>query len=338
MPWKKLEEKSCTIQYDTMRQLLKVVDSEHSIIHVFNPLDIIGVEVEIKLLYEIGTQTAFCNPTSGNTSPVDRGCNILDSVNENKDIFHCQHNDFIPVDSHATAILNIYTYPKAQKSTSWWCSAPDSTRPNPHYSTPGTGPRYAHHYAFPVSPSHDFEGLTELVQSIRTVAKLGPRKKFLILINPKSGTGAAPEIWKSTVRPMLEQQAGMDCTVVSTEYAQHAKEHMERSVKLTEYDAVVCLGGDGVLHEVLQGWQTRDDFQEVLKKIKLGVVGCGTGNGLAKSLTHEAEVRRDDKGRNPLNWYAFAFGSHDSRRACRNIIPTWSLHFSLLAVRPSRWT
>jgi diacylglycerol kinase family enzyme len=89
---------------------------------------------------------------------------------------------------------------------------------------------------------------------------------------------------------MLEKEASIDIVLTETAFPGHAMELMRDNAELLTYDAVICMGGDGVLHEMLQGCQARPDFQLLLRSLRLGVVGCGTGNGLAKSLTYAAEV------------------------------------------------
>ena len=307
LQWKQTtDDAACTIEYDSTRQLIKIVDEEHSIIDIINPMDIIGVDVEIKLFDSRG-EVGFRNVPSFTNSPVEgaptNDCNIFDPVLQDQHhIFSCnKDNDMIAVDSQAAAILNIYSYPKSSTSKSWlgWLYSSSSRKPNPNFhqqqGSNTTGPRQASHYSFPVAPAHDFEALTELVKAIRRVSLLSSeqqqRRKYLIIVNPKSGTGLAPQIWKRTVQPMLEKEAGIDIILKETNYTGHALEMMRDEFDdLLDYDAVVCLGGDGVLHEILQGWQARPDFEQILKKVRLGVLGCGTGNGLAKSLTHAAEV------------------------------------------------
>ncbi|XP_074307637.1 sphingosine kinase 1-like isoform X2 [Silene latifolia] len=49
------------------------------------------------------------------------------------------------------------------------------------------------------------------------------------------------------------------------------------------YDGVVCVSGDGILVEVINGLLQRDDWKTAIK-MPLGVIPAGTGNGVAKSL------------------------------------------------------
>ena len=302
LQWQKSGYETCTIEFDSSRQLLKIVDQERSVIDVINPMDIIGVDAEIKLFDSCDSDDkgtlgpALC---LGNTLPeilgtspaidgTDRTCNVFAAIPQSPDTV-------IAKDTQGAAVLNLFTYPKSSTSdNSWWCSSTQGAGthiPNPHY-TLGKGPRRARHYSFPVAPAHDFEALTDLIKAIRQVSLIPTnRRKYLVILNPKSGTGKARTNWKTTVQIMLENEAGIDLVVEETRFSGHAMELVRDKVDLLTYDAVLCLGGDGVLHEMLQGCQARSDYPLVLQTLRLGVVGCGTGNGLAKSLTYAAEVR-----------------------------------------------
>lgn len=45
-------------------------------------------------------------------------------------------------------------------------------------------------------------------------------------------------------------------------------------------------GGDGLLYEVVNGIMERPDWSGMFSQIKLGIIPCGSGNGLAKSISH----------------------------------------------------
>jgi sphingosine kinase len=48
-------------------------------------------------------------------------------------------------------------------------------------------------------------------------------------------------------------------------------------------DGIIVMGGDGILHEALNGFHSPHSIP-----IPIGIIGCGTSNGLASSLTHAA--------------------------------------------------
>ena len=76
---------------------------------------------------------------------------------------------------------------------------------------------------------------------------------------------------------------------IDTTHAGHAKD-VVRALPLKQYTAIIAVSGDGVVHEILNGLMARADWTEVIK-IPIGVIPCGTGNGIAKSIgTEDPEV------------------------------------------------
>ncbi|KAJ7560569.1 hypothetical protein O6H91_04G135600 [Diphasiastrum complanatum] len=67
-----------------------------------------------------------------------------------------------------------------------------------------------------------------------------------------------------------------------TQFQRHAKD-MAKTVDISHYDGIVCVSGDGVLVEVLNGLLERDDWEKAIQ-IPLGAIPAGSGNGVAKSL------------------------------------------------------
>lgn len=99
--------------------------------------------------------------------------------------------------------------------------------------------------------------------------------KYLFVINPKSG-GFRPDL-PETIRRNFS--AG-EYDVVFTEYAGHA----ERLARETDADAVVAVGGDGTVNEVARG---------IIGSGKaLGVIPCGSGDGLALHLGFSRNPRK----------------------------------------------
>ncbi|KAK9082172.1 hypothetical protein Syun_031621 [Stephania yunnanensis] len=74
---------------------------------------------------------------------------------------------------------------------------------------------------------------------------------------------------------------------LETQRQLHAKE-IASSLDLSKYDGIVCVSGDGVLVEVVNGLLQREDWDSAIK-IPLGIVSAGTGNGMAKSLLDSVE-------------------------------------------------
>lgn len=75
--------------------------------------------------------------------------------------------------------------------------------------------------------------------------------------------------------PMFNK-AGIEVVVTPTKEARHAFE-MARTLPIADYDAMVVIGGDGTIHEVLNGMLARDDGATV----PVGLIPQGTGNSMA---------------------------------------------------------
>lgn len=67
-----------------------------------------------------------------------------------------------------------------------------------------------------------------------------------------------------------------------TEFKGHAKELTTKLIKNGSTD-IVCVGGDGTLHEVINGFC---DFD----KVNLGLIPCGTGNDFASAVNIPLDV------------------------------------------------
>uniref|UniRef100_A0A453FPD1 sphingosine kinase n=1 Tax=Aegilops tauschii subsp. strangulata TaxID=200361 RepID=A0A453FPD1_AEGTS len=114
---------------------------------------------------------------------------------------------------------------------------------------------------------------------------IGRPKRLFVLINPYGGKRRASKIYEAEIKPLLEA-AGVEVTMQETRYRGHARE-VASSLDLARYDGIVCVSGDGVLVELVNGILQRSDWEEAIK-MPIGVVPAGTGNGMAKSLLHAA--------------------------------------------------
>ncbi|OQS07239.1 sphingosine kinase [Thraustotheca clavata] len=112
------------------------------------------------------------------------------------------------------------------------------------------------------------------------LTKIEVERKCLVLINPVGGTGNALKMFKQVKG--IFKAARINAIVKLTEHAGHATElAMELDLKL--YEFVVCVGGDGLLSEVVQGLMKRKDWSDAIQ-LPLGIIPGGSGNGLAKSM------------------------------------------------------
>ena len=99
-------------------------------------------------------------------------------------------------------------------------------------------------------------------------------KKVMLIVNPKAGrttSAAKAEALKKTF-----VKYGFLPDLYMTEYAGHATELASSAGK--KYDMIVCVGGDGTLHEAVCG------IIKSKKRPILGYIPAGTTNDFAKSV------------------------------------------------------
>ena len=98
-------------------------------------------------------------------------------------------------------------------------------------------------------------------------------RNILFIINPKSGTDRKIYIRQSIGRHIDTKK--YDYKIRYTEYAGHA-EVIAREAATAGIDIVVAVGGDGTVNEVARAL--------IHTNTALGIVPCGSGNGLARHL------------------------------------------------------
>lgn len=109
--------------------------------------------------------------------------------------------------------------------------------------------------------------------------KRQPRLK--ILINPVGGPGIAVRSYETEAKLVFDA-ARCHQDVQYTEYQSHASD-IVREMDINGYDCIVCVSGDGIVHEVINGLATRPDGKTALKT-PIGMVPAGSGNALSACL------------------------------------------------------
>ncbi|KAI8324533.1 hypothetical protein GQ54DRAFT_58726 [Martensiomyces pterosporus] len=105
----------------------------------------------------------------------------------------------------------------------------------------------------------------------------------LVLLNPASGKRKALKIFETIVKPIFEI-GGTPYTLKITESPNFAADFVENE-DLSPYSSIVSISGDGLLHEILNGFLRRLDWPKY-QTLPLAVIPAGSGNGLAKSLDY----------------------------------------------------
>ena len=99
------------------------------------------------------------------------------------------------------------------------------------------------------------------------------QKRIIFIVNPISGTQS-----KKAILNWIEKRVDSTCfdyQIIKTAYAGHAFEIAVQAAK-DGVDIVVAIGGDGTVNEVGRGL--------VHTNTALGIIPCGSGNGLARHL------------------------------------------------------
>ena len=102
--------------------------------------------------------------------------------------------------------------------------------------------------------------------------------RVLAIVNPHAGVNDNRLIYSTTILPFLNAH-NVQCVSHFTERTGHARQIMH-AVELTSYQCVIVVGGDGTLHEVINGLMTRKDSA----KLPLALIPCGTGNAVGTDL------------------------------------------------------
>lgn len=99
------------------------------------------------------------------------------------------------------------------------------------------------------------------------------KKRIVFVVNPISGTQGKKAILK-WIDERIDRSI-YDYSIVKTEYAGHASQLAAAAVH-DGVDVVVAIGGDGTINEIARSLVHTDTA--------LGIIPCGSGNGLARHL------------------------------------------------------
>lgn len=100
---------------------------------------------------------------------------------------------------------------------------------------------------------------------------------MLVILNPRSGRGGARKIYDQKVEPLLKL-AGIKVTVLETNGPHNAQKLAAEADLSTCTDGIICVGGDGIVNEVLNGLLDREDRNS--SSIPIGIIPAGSDNSL----------------------------------------------------------
>ena len=123
------------------------------------------------------------------------------------------------------------------------------------------------------------------------------KKKIVFILNPISGTHSKKEI-PETIDRTLDHEL-YDSEIRLTEYAGHASE-IAKECTSEGVDIVGAIGGDGTVNEVARSL--------VHTQTALGIIPCGSGNGLARHLCLPLDIKKAIQIINACQIEAFDYG------------------------------
>ena len=107
------------------------------------------------------------------------------------------------------------------------------------------------------------------------------KESITFIVNPISGTKS-----KDTLPLLLKQEiddSRYECEIIETKYAGHAAE-IASQCAADHKDICVAVGGDGTVNEVARSL--------VHSETALGIIPCGSGNGLARHLCLPMDMKQ----------------------------------------------
>ena len=110
---------------------------------------------------------------------------------------------------------------------------------------------------------------------------MAAKKKLLFIMNPISGNARKSGIPR-IIEKVLDKEH-YDFSIMQTNYCGHAYE-IARNAKNDGCDVVVAVGGDGTVNEVAKAIVHSDTA--------LGILPCGSGNGLARHLMLPLDMQK----------------------------------------------
>lgn len=111
-----------------------------------------------------------------------------------------------------------------------------------------------------------------------------------VIANPLAGRGRGRHTIPIVSR-LLERE-GVHFSLEETRYAGHAIELARQAIK-EKYRTIVALGGDGTVHEIINGIYSDDGKGTVLAEdVRLGIIPAGSGNDFAYAVGVPPDIYR----------------------------------------------
>ena len=105
-------------------------------------------------------------------------------------------------------------------------------------------------------------------------------RHITVILNPAAGKGKSKKLYEKWVEPLLHL-AGIKVSLVETRSLKEVNELMKI---MSNCDGVAIVGGDGTVHEAINGLLHRPDRTKASKEFPIGIMPTGQYNTIARYL------------------------------------------------------
>lgn len=113
------------------------------------------------------------------------------------------------------------------------------------------------------------------------------KNTWYIIINPTSGNAAAKKKWKKIVAYLNFYKISYFATF--SQYKHHEEKLVNRAIQ-EGYRKFISVGGDGTLHQIVNGIMTQKHVE--LNELKIAVIPIGTGNDWVKTYKIPKNIKK----------------------------------------------
>jgi YegS/Rv2252/BmrU family lipid kinase len=112
-------------------------------------------------------------------------------------------------------------------------------------------------------------------------------ENWFVIINPTSGNGLAKKKWIPIYNELKKQKFYFEFSF--TQYKKHSSELIKNAIKqgITKF---ICVGGDGTLHNMVNGILGLNPAN--ISEIKIGIIPIGTGNDWIKTYSISKDYKK----------------------------------------------
>ena len=106
------------------------------------------------------------------------------------------------------------------------------------------------------------------------------QNKWFVIVNPASGNDRTKKKWPKIYNELTNQK--LEFKFKFTQHKNHSSELIKEAIK-QGFTKFICVGGDGTLHNIVNGVLSVNTTN--ISEIKIGIIPIGTGNDWVKNYS-----------------------------------------------------